>query len=515
MFKRRRMVLLLFLAVFGAANIGNLLRDPVYRASAKVMLTNERAYPEVSPLPRPASVDRPPNETVINSEIQLIRSRDLLRQVHFEIAAQREESGDDRPVPSVQSMENRLSVLRKPSSQVLEIGYRSSQPDEAIEIVNTVVNRYVRYAIEKHNEPEALEFFTKQTEEALSLYQESDVALERYDASHGLTSIAIEKDQMLRQRAQLEADLRRTEADIIEVATRVASVEAELEYIPEHEATEVDMIPNPMLAYLRQNLARLEMEHTKLLGLYTPQHRLVQDIEGEISALKQQVVAQETSIIGRKRMSTTSVRRSLEQSLLEQQSELGAMEARRAMLSERIGDYDARIRVMHSKHYQVMRLRRDRMEKKSSYDALVEKLSQLRVSHAMDKAGLGNVTIVEAAAAPLKREPDFKGITFVLAMFAGLLIGVGSAIVTEMLNPVMNSDVDVRHHLGLPVLAEIPLNAVENGHGNGNGNGNGNGGGNGNGNGGGNGNGHKHGNGNGNGNGRVKVGTVSAKAKLA
>jgi uncharacterized protein involved in exopolysaccharide biosynthesis len=200
MFKRRRMVLLLFLAVFGAANIGNLLRDPVYRASAKVMLTNERAYPEVSPLPRPASVDRPPNETVINSEIQLIRSRDLLRQVHFEIAAQREESGDDRPVPSVQSMENRLSVLRKPSSQVLEIGYRSSQPDEAIEIVNTVVNRYVRYAIEKHNEPEALEFFTKQTEEALSLYQESDVALERYDASHGLTSIAIEKDQMLRQR---------------------------------------------------------------------------------------------------------------------------------------------------------------------------------------------------------------------------------------------------------------------------------------------------------------------------
>ena len=313
MFKRRRMVLLLFLAVFGAANIGNLLRDPVYRASAKVMLTNERAYPEVSPLPRPSSVDRPPNETLINSEIQLIRSRDLLRRVHFDIAARREESGDDRPVPSIQSMENRMSVLRKPSSNVLEISYRSSAPDEAIEIVNTLVSRYVRYAIEKHNEPGALEFFTEQTETALALYQESDVALERYDASHGLTSIAIEKDQMLRQRAQLEADLRRTEADIVETATRVASVEAELEYIPEHEATEVDMIPNPMLAYLRQNLARMEMESTKLLGLYTPQHRLVQDIESEVSALKQQVVAQETSIIGRKRMSTTSVRRSLEQ----------------------------------------------------------------------------------------------------------------------------------------------------------------------------------------------------------
>jgi capsular polysaccharide biosynthesis protein len=83
----------------------------------------------------------------------------------------------------------------------------------------------------------------------------------------------------------------------------------------------------------------------------------------------------------------------------------------------------------------------------------------------MDKAGLSNVTIVEAAAAPLMRDPDFKGITFVLSVFAALLISIGSAVVTEMLNPVMNSDIDVRHHLGLPVLAEVPLNGIESGNG--------------------------------------------------
>ena len=48
---------------------------------------------------------------------------------------------------------------------------------------------------------------------------------------------------------------------------------------------------------------------------------------------------------------------------------------------------------------------------------------------------------------------------------AALLISIGSAVVTEMLNPVMNSDVDVRHHLGLPVLAEIPLGGIETGNG--------------------------------------------------
>jgi len=472
-FKRRRMVMLLFLLVFVPANLGNLMRDPNYRAVGKVLIKTDRAYPEVSPMARQSSAERPPNEAMINSEMQLIRSRELLRRVQIEMTENREAAGEDDHVPSVTTIEMKLQVIRKPNSNVLQISYASQDPDEAIEVVNTVMTKYVGYNVETHKDSGALEFFAEQTDSARAAYEDSDVALERYDAAHGLTSISIEKDQMLRQRAQLEADLRRTEAEITELTTKAAAIEAELEYIPEHEATDVDVVPNPMVTYLEQNLAKLEMERTKLLGLYTPQHRLIIDIDAEIASSKQQLLSEETTIVGRKRMTTTAVRRGLEQDLLGSQAEIGALEARRAMLTERISDYDGRIRVMHSKHYQVMRLRRDRSEKKAVYDSLVGKLGQLEVSAAMDKAGLSNVTIVEAAAAPLMRDPDFKGITFVLSVFAAMLISIGSAVVTEMLNPVMNSDIDVRHHLGLPVLAEVPLNGIDTGNGHGSGGGGG------------------------------------------
>ena len=460
-FKRSRMVLVVFLLVFIPSNVGSLLQDATYRAAAKVLIKNARAYPEVSPVAGKATVNRPPNEANINSEIQLMRSRDLLRRVHFEMAAQAAEAGDGAAgVPSVLTLERKLSIARKPNSNVLEVAYRDSAQERAITVVNTLVRLYVEYNIEQHKQSGASEFFYEQARAAKESYEQADLELERYDAAHGLTSIAVEKDQMLRQRAQLEADLRRSEATITELTTKVAALEAELEYIPEHEATEVDMVPNPMLGYLRQNVAKLEMERNRLSQLYTPQHRLVMDVESEIAALKQQIGQQETSVIGRKRMSTTPVRRSLEQDLLEVQASLGALEARRAMLTERISDYDARIRVMHAKHYQVMRLRRDRTEKKQLYDAMVDKLNQLQVSDAMDQAGLSNVNIVEAAAAPLRKEPDFILVTLVLSFFAALLISVGSAIVTEMLNPVMNSEIDIRHHLGLPVLAEVPRNGL-------------------------------------------------------
>ncbi len=470
-FKRKRMVMLLFLLVFVPSNVGNVLREPVYRASAKVLIRSARAYPEVST--RKATADRPPNEAMVNSEIQLLRSRDLLRRLHDELS--KGDDADEKPaIPSVTTLERKLTVLRKPNSNVVEVSYRSTSEEQAIRVVNTLVQLYVRYNIEKHKAPGAVEFFHRQTEEAKKAYEQADLELERYDAAHGLTSIAVEKDQLLRQRAQLEADLRRTEAEITELTTKVAAVEAQLEYIPEVEETEVDLVPNPMLGYLQQSLAKLELERNKLLQLYTPQHRLVMDIESEIADVKRQISAQDSTVIGRKRRSVTGVRRAMQQDLLEAQTELGALEARRAMLAERISDYDARIRVMHAKHYQVMRMRRDRTEKKEVYDALQQKLNELEVAEAMDKAGLSNVTVVEAAAAPLKRDPDFKGLTLLLSLFASLLISIGSAIVMEMLNPVLNSDLDVRHHLGLPVLAEIPKNGV-NGHGNGNGNGNGNG----------------------------------------
>jgi uncharacterized protein involved in exopolysaccharide biosynthesis len=460
-FKRLRMVLVLFLLVFIPSNVGSLLRPPVYRAAAKVLIKNTRAYPEVSPLAREASANRPPNDANINSELQLVKSRDLLRRVHFELAAQASEAGKDTAgVPSELTLERKLLVNRKPNSNVVEVSYSDSDEERAITVVNTLVRLYVEYNIEQNKQTGASEFFFDQARNAKESYEEADLELERYDAAHGLTSIAVEKDQMLRQRAQLEADLRRSEAEITELTTKVAAVEAELEYIPEHEAIEVDMIPNPMLGYLRQNLAKLEMERNRLSQVYTPQHRLVMDVESELAALRQQIGTQESSVIGRKRMATTSVRRQLEQNLLGVQADLGALEARRAMLTERISDYDARIRVMHAKHYQVMRLRRDRTEKKQFYDALVEKLNALQVSDAMDQAGLSNITVVEAAAPPLRQEPDFKGVTLVLSFFAALLIAIGGAIVTEMLNPVMNSEIDIRHHLGLPVLAEIPRNGL-------------------------------------------------------
>jgi succinoglycan biosynthesis transport protein ExoP len=457
-FKRWRLVALVLATIVVPFNFFNfLIRQPVYNARAKVMITKDRAYAEVSPLERERAVSDLPNEMVVNSELQLIRSRDLMRRLHDELETQSATNPEGAfPVPTVVQLEQRIGAARKPQSNVVEVSYRSSDPDFAIHVVNTLVGLYSRYHIETHKALGALAFFDKETQTAKESFVNADLELERFDAAHGLTSVATEKDNMLRQRAQLEADLRRTEAQVTELTTKVAAVEAELEYIPEQEAVETEMVPNPLLGYLRQNMARLEMERERLLQLYTPQHRLVVDVETELAAIRSQVAGQEGTVVGRKKMSQTPTRRRLQEDLLSSQAELGALEARRAMLAERITDYEGKIRVLHAKHYEVMRLRRDREEAKKKYDAVLGKLNEVRVSEAMDLAGLSNISIIEAAAAPLEREADYRMVTLALTTFLALFLGISAAVVVELINPVMNSDLDVRHHLDLPVLAAIP-----------------------------------------------------------
>ncbi|HEY2773579.1 MAG TPA: GNVR domain-containing protein [Candidatus Binatia bacterium] len=466
-FKRWRLVALVFATIVLPFNFFNfLIRQPSYTAKALVLVTRDRGYADLTPLEREHATPDLPNEMVVNSELQLIRSGDLIRRLHDELESQSQTSaGGGFPVPSVPSLTIRLLASRRPQSNVIEVDYRSSDSEFAVHVVNTLTNLYTKYHIETHKEQNALPFFDKETQTAKETFVQADLELERFDATNGLTSVATEEDNTMRQRSQLEADQMRTEAQVTELTTKVAAIEAELEYIPEQEAVETEMVPNPLLNYMRQNLSRLDMERQRLLQLYTPQNRLVEDVENEIAQLKSQVASQEGTVVGRKKMSQTPARRKLQEDLLTNQAELGALEARRAMLAERITDYEGKIRVLHAKHYEVMRLRRDREEAKDIYSTLLGKLNEAKISEAMDLAGISNVAVIQAAAGPLESDPDYKMITLFLTIFLALLLGVSAAVVVELVNPVMNSDLDVRHQLDLPVLAAIPASGAGGGPG--------------------------------------------------
>src|SRR5215212_6082273 len=110
-FKRWRLVALLIVTIVVPFNFFNfLIRQPVYSARSMLMITKDRGYVEVSPLDREHAVASLPNEMIVNSEIQLLRSRDLIRRLHDELETQSATNPEGAfPVPTIVQLEQRVS----------------------------------------------------------------------------------------------------------------------------------------------------------------------------------------------------------------------------------------------------------------------------------------------------------------------------------------------------------------------------------------------------------------------
>src|SRR5262249_12472474 len=85
-FKHKRLILILFLAVALPGLMATLLRKPSYQAAAKVMISTARTDPTVQPTDLTRLENIQLNESLVNSEVQVIGSRDLLERVIRQLA---------------------------------------------------------------------------------------------------------------------------------------------------------------------------------------------------------------------------------------------------------------------------------------------------------------------------------------------------------------------------------------------------------------------------------------------
>src|SRR5450759_2378662 len=149
-FKRKRWIGALFLAVALPGLTGTLLRKPSYVATAKVMISTQRSDPTLQPTDLTKLETIQLNESLVNSEVQVIGSRDLLEHVVRTLAV----SGDGSVPPhvvligstfgtQVLSMAQDLSITPVKGSNVIQIDYKSSEPSNAARVVNRVVDEYL------------------------------------------------------------------------------------------------------------------------------------------------------------------------------------------------------------------------------------------------------------------------------------------------------------------------------------------------------------------------------------
>jgi uncharacterized protein involved in exopolysaccharide biosynthesis len=462
-FKRKRLIGALFLAVALPGLIATYLRKPSYMATAKVMISTQRSDPTLQPTDLTKLESIQLNESLVNSEVQVISSRDLLERVVRTLAV----SGDGNGPPHVEktgtfgsgilSLGNNLSITPVKDSNVIQIDYKLSDPSEATRTVNRVVDEYLAYHAVVHGSKGLSQFYDEQQRILEKRLHDSEDELGAFSEREGVVSPKDEIAAAVRAAGDIGSTLRDIVAGISGTEERIRVTREQIAAQPEVIKHEQSLGINPAITQLTSQLVDRQTDRITLLRKYMEKDRHVHDNAEEIAELKAQLdveTSERPTVVTHQLFRVNSLREDRLRTLLDLEGSLREMQARQAVAEEELSRANRALVSLQQKGIEYDRLEEEVKNRRDTYELYVKREQEARISQAMDEQKLVNVDVVQRPALPLARA-DTQGISIALSIVAGLVIGVAGAFGREYLSRSLCSEGDVGRLLGLPVLASV------------------------------------------------------------
>ena len=194
-----------------------------YEADFKIMVKRERAETLVTPDDKSQTGPPEITELDLNSEAELLKSRDLLEKVV--IATGVPSAGRPRVYRATAELERNLVVEPLKKTTLIKVTYRSRSPREAETILQTLSRFYFEKHLEVHRPAGALAFFQAQTEQYRKKLKDAEAAMTRFDDDKGVVEGTVSKEITIRQLNEFEAELKRTRAAVSETEQRIRALE--------------------------------------------------------------------------------------------------------------------------------------------------------------------------------------------------------------------------------------------------------------------------------------------------
>jgi protein tyrosine kinase modulator len=441
-----------FVAVFVPALLWVLLAPPVYQAELRILVQRERAEGAVSSEAGPVSTQE------VSSEIELLRSRELLEQV-----AQRQglvagvgasQADLER---AVRRLAGDLDVGAVPNTNVIALRYAGRNPKQAAEVLNGLAALYLdkRAALERHGE--ALEFFQEQAGYQGQELEQAQQQMGEFGSANQVSLLREQKAGALRRIEELETELTAVSGEIQSSRRRLEQLRQQGEKLPATVKTESRSARNQaLIEKLKSLLVELENQRTELLTRYEPGYRLVVEVEKKIADTQGALEREQQAVVVDETEALNPIRQSVEAEYFRTQTELAGLEARQRELRQKLGEQQGRQMRLEGLTAEHDTLERKLKLAEENYLRYEERKEQARIANALDLEQFLHVSIVEPAKEPAL--PAERNIAMV--MLVGLLLasctGVGAAVVRDRQNRAVTSAAEIAALTGLPVLSTAP-----------------------------------------------------------
>jgi len=438
-----------------------------YRAQMKLLVRPGRAdAPASAQANAPLDLTRLAiTEEELNSEVELLQDDEVLRKVveenglagrdwlHF---LRLSEGRAERVERAARRLAKKLEVEPVKKTNLITVKYASDDPGLAAKVLQSVANAYLEKHTVVHRPGGQLSFFAQQRDESRRQLEDAEHNLLQFMTGHGVVAAAQERDLALQRLAAVDAGYRDTRVDLAETQRRMLELQAQLALLPERTTTQVRAADNAeVLASLKSSLLALQVKRIELLAKFEPTHRLVQEVEQQITQTQAAIATEDAAPLRDETTDHNTHYEWAKSELEKAEVHYRALQARAAETGAEVAAYRAQVRQLGEAAITQDDLLSSEKAAEDNYLLYVKKQEEARVADALDQRGIVNVAVAEEPIAPALPLWSTWAVLAVGLAVAGSA-GTGAAFAADHMDPAFRTPEDVLLYLNSPVLASLP-----------------------------------------------------------
>lgn len=326
-------------------------------------------------------------------------------------------------------LKKQLDVKPSRESNVITIAYQGVDPGFAAGVANTFAQAYIDVSLELKVEParQYAKWFDGQTASLRADLESAQKKLSDYQQARGIIATDERLDVETARLAELSSQLSAAQAQRVDSRSRQAQGSS-ADSLPE-------VMQNGLIQNLKAELSRQEATRTQMAGRLGANHPELARADAEISSLRERIATETRRVVS----SLGTTNRVNVQRVAEIEAALDAQK-------QKILDLKA-------ERDQIAVLQRDVENAQRAYDLVTQRLAQTSLESQTQQT---NVVVLSPAVAPLKPSSPKVLLNTALAVFLGLLLGVGAALLLELIDQRVRGAEDLALLDGVPLLGIIP-----------------------------------------------------------
>jgi uncharacterized protein involved in exopolysaccharide biosynthesis len=491
LFRHKRKAIAFFLIVLIATIAGAFLAAEIYRSDAKLMVRIGRESVTLDPTASTGQVISvgPSRESEINSEIEILKSRELAQKVVDAIGPNvileglksKSETGTlgpgqkmhkrfsiflsnlgvtkpltDQEMAIIQFTEN-FTVERQKNTNILLLSYEAPDPMLSQNILSKLIEFFLEKHIAAHRNVGSFEFFGKQSDQSKGQVAQIEEELKKLKSTSGVSSLDEQRRILMSRIGSLQQESEATQSAIAISRAKVKELKGKLEGMsPTLVTQETRGTSNQGADLMRARLYELQLKEQELLSKYTPTSMPVQEVSRQIEEAKALLAKEEPT----RTQVTTGINTAYQElnlDFIKENANLSSSEAKAHVIKTQLNGARAELTELNNTEVKMVNLQRELSLSDAKYRKYTENLEQSRIDQALMNNKMSNISVIQEATASQRPVKPLKSLYIALGFLLGILGGIFLAFFSEYHDHSLKKPQDVEEKLNLPLLASIPV----------------------------------------------------------